>query len=441
MRSRWSSGTIVLSVAIALSGCGALKTKTALPPGVTTTTLMPPPTTAPVDATTTAATAEPDVDQPEADDEPAEEVSATTLVASQPPTTLSEEDRLAEALVTADPVVDDEVECDPGWTPLGGTGDELTFARRGGLFTLDLDSGEVSCLVQLTRDPRRLDWNPAGDLLLVDEDLIVSADEQRPSGFAPGAVGISWSQPTGGTLLAPSADGSALRKIDADDPQAVTDVTALATTWAAAYHPSGQAIVSAGIDRSGTVGVFISDNRGNGATPIVVLEDRSTSVTDVAVAHNGNWITFVHDVTEGDTREEAHIHRVHLTDLPPERVPAEHEEVPVELIASEQLDGSISWREVVDDQDEGLAYSWSGIEPRDLSFPDAVVEPVGFLAEGTAAAVVLPEDAEGGGQLWTYPPDAEPVLIARDVTAAATRTIRHDAWSNPPTAVASVSIG
>jgi hypothetical protein len=346
---------------------------------------------------------------------------------------------------TATPLVPDDAPCELGWSELASAEGEVSFARDGKLFSFDPQSGALHCLAEIDRTPQSLDWNPAGDRLLVDQDLIVTASGQHPSGFVPGTQGLSWSHPAGTALIAPEEDGGGLRHVSADTPTDETDVGSLAVTWAAAYHPSGLAIVSAGIDDAGIPGLFLADNRGNDPRPLVVLDDPTTRITEVAFAHNGDWVTFVHDHTDGAlyVGSPAHIHRIHLAGLWLEDIASQPVVVPSGLIASQQLDGTIAWMEqhsTVNTQ----TLAWSG-ESVSLRFAETVAEPIGFFDRGAAVAVVRPVGPVGAdgaaGQLWMYPQGADPVLVARGVTAAATRTIHHPNWSDPPLDIEQQAVG
>ena len=279
----------------------------------------------------------------------------------------------------------DDAPCEPAWSELTSPSGEVTFTRDGHVFSFDPATGDLRCLATVDRDPSALDWNPAGDRLLVDEDLIVTAEDQHASGFDPGTTGISWSQPAGTALIAPNADGTALRHISATN---AAD-SSLRMTWAAAYHPSGLAIVSAGIDDNGVAGLFIADNLGNGPQTLVFLEDPATTITEVAFAHNGDWVTCVHDHTDGTIDEgvAAHIHRIHLPDLLLEDVIAQVDVVPQQLVASEQVDGSIAWQETHSTVNH-QTFAWSGGDVVSLGFPETEVVPVGFVDGGTAVAKV-----------------------------------------------------
>ena len=121
------------------------------------------------------------------------------------------------------------------------------------------------------------------------------------------------------------------------------------------------------------------------------LEDAATTITEVAFAHNGNWVTFVHDHTNGTIDEgvTAHIHRFQLGSFTLEDVVALPDVVPTGLIASEQSDGTIAWQQPYSTVSTPT-FTWTGGDPRAIGFPETIADPVGFFDGGTTATVVFP---------------------------------------------------
>ena len=117
-----------------------------------------------------------------------------------------------------------------------------------------------------------------------------------------------------------------------------------------------------------------------------------------------------------------------------EEVPSPTDVVPTALIASEQSDGTIAWQQGYSTSNV-QTFAWAGGEPLSLRFTEMISDPVGFFGTGTAVTVVTPVGSDGSGQLWIWPLDGDPILVARDVTAATTRTTPHPAWSEPPTGI------
>lgn len=355
------------------------------------------------------------------------------------------------------PAVSADEPCDPGWAPFAAV-DEVTFARGRDIFTYAPSTGELRCLATVDREPRRLDWNPAGDRLLIDSDLILTESGIAPSGFAPGTPGITWSQPTGTALIAPSADGTELLHVSADRPDDVFDVSSLATTWVAAYHPAGTAIFSAGISDVGVAGIYIADNRGRDPHPLVTLDDQTTLITELVVAHDGSWIAFVHDHTHSEVSTGAsvdtvagpdgvhesgsHVHRLFLPTLALDDL-ATAELVPAGLVTSEQDDGLLAWTTTF-----GTANTQSTVMTEDavvLNFrpSEGMSTPIGFLDAGTTVLVNRPVGAPASqpADLYIRPTSGGPTLISAGVTAASTRTVHDSNWQEPPLDIEQQAVG
>ena len=337
-------------------------------------------------------------------------------------------------------VADDEP-CLPECCPL--TTDDVTFTRNGNIFSYQPSTGELRCLATIDREPERLDWNPAGDRLLIDSDLILTETGVGPSGFAPDTVGITWSQPTGSALIAPSPDGSALVHVDADRPTRIEDVSSLATTWTAAYHPSGLAIVSAGIADDGQVGIFIADNHGDDPRPLVILDDQSTSISEVVFGHNGDWIAFIHDHSLASMPDDpvmGHVHRLFLPFLAIDDLGSYFDSVPSGLVTSGQIDGTVAWTVAPGGRQQATVMA-EDARVTYLSLPSLTSTPVGFLDSGTSATLLAPTVGGAGADLWLYPTDAEPTLVTRGVAAETTRTVHDPNWSEPPLDIEQRAVG
>lgn len=340
-----------------------------------------------------------------------------------------------------EPLVPDEISCTVAWSDRSRPAGELTFAREGAVLNVDPDSGEVTCIALLDRDPTSLDWNPAGDRLLVDSDLLLTADGTGPSGFEPGRTDVTWSQPSGTSLIAPSPDGSELLHVDTRSGE-VVDIASLSTTWAAAYHPSGLAVVSAGIDENGVAGLFLADNRGGQRSLLVFLDDPVTKITEVAFAPDGSAVYFVHDHTEGTTEPGVvgHVHRFEPTTAVLTDLAVEADVVPTDLRVSERDDGTATWR-----IDHSTATStlelWRGGDVESRRVAEWKIDVVGTIDDGTLAALLRPVASSDPGELWLIPADDEPVLIARGVSAAATRAERATDWSEPPLSIEQRAVG
>jgi hypothetical protein len=319
----------------------------------------------------------------------------------------------------------------PQWRPqpIGANG-EITLAIGRALYAIDPATSQASCLAMLDGPASTLDWGPQADRLLVGSDTVLSADGAEPSGFQADTAGVMWSKPKGSALIAPSADGSQLLHKTVGNPNDVEDVAGLAVTWMAEYHPSGVAIIAAGIADDGRAGLFIADNHGENVKPLaLLLNDPEDTITDMAVSSAGNVVTFVHDHTPGSfspSEPAAHIHEIVLPGLNLVDV-ADLPAIPTGLVASRTGDAA-AW--MLDDPTTGPSAQFKYREP--VQFQGAVAVPVGFLGDGSSLVMVRPTAKPGGpGDAWLVPVTGEPTLIARGVDAATTRVVIGE-WIDLP---------
>lgn len=197
--------------------------------------------------------------------------------------------------------------------PCGFTvpGASITYVVDGRLFELSADERAATCLAELGGPlSGPLTWSPAGDQVLLGADLVMDADEIRETGYLAENRGVQWSYPSGKALIAPAvADGALLWRSSADENNRI-DVSFLASTDVAVYHPAGKNIIAAGTGLDGVAGLYLASNRGENARAIATLDDPSTSITEVVVDPSGVITYFVHD--HGDMR---HIHQLSLQGL------------------------------------------------------------------------------------------------------------------------------
>jgi hypothetical protein len=88
------------------------------------------------------------------------------------------------------------------------------------------------------------------------------------------------------------------------------DVSFLADTTLAVYHPAGKDIIAVGTAADGVAGLFMASNRGENARALAILDDPSTRITEIVPAAWGGYVYFVHD--HGDMWE---VHGLGLPDL------------------------------------------------------------------------------------------------------------------------------
>lgn len=339
-----------------------------------------------------------------------------------------------------DRILDLPAACEPVWSERQA--DEITFARGNELFAYRPSTGAVSCLAVLDRSPTRLDWSPDGTTLLVDADVLVDATGARPSGFDPGTAGISWSRPNGEALIAPSSDGTRLVHIDRDDASAVTDVAALAETWAAAYHPSGEAILAAGVAPDGRRGLFIADNDGGQLEQALTLDDPTDTITELSVSADGTSVNFIHDHAGTSDGVAAHVHRLDLASIFVIDVATYGDVVPTGMVTSTGSDNTLAF-ELGRSTVNHTTVLADGADLRTFRVAEQRIVPVGLIDGDTVVGVLRSDGTPVGtpGSLVTTDGIGAPRVLAEDVMAAATRVAPHPTWADPPLGIPLQAVG
>lgn len=187
---------------------------------------------------------------------------------------------------------------------------EVTFEVGTRLYTVNPVNGTSSCLTELTTDnvgPIR--WSPAGDRVLLNSVTVFDGSQALFSGYFASNVRVSWSMPTGQALIAPAVADDHLLWRAAGQPETRTDISFLARTDVAAYHPAGRHIFAGGQGVDGSSGLFLAGNRGQEPRLIAPLPDAGSRVTEIGPDPAGSRAYFIHDHANGTFH-------VHAIDLP-----------------------------------------------------------------------------------------------------------------------------
>jgi hypothetical protein len=148
-----------------------------------------------------------------------------------------------------------------------------------------------------------LHWNGPADKVIVPDGRVVAstgaADVARGQ-----ATSITWSYPTGTTVLEVDAGGRLLLiPAGGGDP---LDISFLARHDAAVYHPAGTHVVSSDLARDGTYGVWVATNRGSNPQ-LLARGETANSISNLVFTAN-HQLLFVAD--HGDRKD---LHQLDLT--------------------------------------------------------------------------------------------------------------------------------
>jgi hypothetical protein len=175
---------------------------------------------------------------------------------------------------------------------------EATVLIGTRLYGLGADGLSPRCLFEES-STTDLSWNPPGTAAIIGTTAVGADFEYSP----PEATGLSWTHPTGSSVVA--FTDSRLWKVAVDDGTEI-DITFLARTDAVAYHPAGEHILAIGTDFNGQYGMWLATNQGT--EPVLLAFDEGATLSDPAWTWLGEPIFAAsHD---GGT---SHIHRVELT--------------------------------------------------------------------------------------------------------------------------------
>jgi hypothetical protein len=196
--------------------------------------------------------------------------------------------------------------CLPG-TPTAS--DTVTFVADGNAWALSPSGAHLTCLFPVAA-PGPFEWGPLGDRVLLG-GLEVKGVAGGPSlagnGQAFGA--ITWSRPTGKTIVYAPTKGVVLQKVNVDG-SATQDVTPLegATYLSVTYHPSGEAYAFA-IEREGAQSIAMSTNRGK--TPVqLVFSTEGTKFRAMGFEVDGKHLLYAAQHADN----HAELHRISVTD-------------------------------------------------------------------------------------------------------------------------------
>ena len=298
-------------------------------------------------------------------------------------------------------------------------GTSITYVLDGRLYELAADELATTCLAELSGPVSGpVTWSPAGDQVLLGSDLVMDANEIRETGYLAENSGVRWSYPSGKALIAPAVkDGALLWRSSANENNRI-DVSFLAHTDVAAYHPAGKNILAAGMGFDGVAGVYLASNRGENARVIATLDDPSTSISEIVVDVSGVTTYFVHD-----HNDKRHIHQLSLEGLQLIDVATSDDQVG-HLTLGTFYGSRLAYREgdcsgVVRTK---LANGLSGDLMSSPELENRSVTPVGWLDYERLVVTVRDTGCEGPAEVWLMNTNGQVHQVLGMVEAAAARS-------------------
>jgi hypothetical protein len=267
------------------------------------------------------------------------------------------------------------------------------------LYSANPDNGAITCLAEVAADnigPFR--WSPAADRVLLNSATVFDGIQALPTGYLATNAKVTWSYPSGKALIAPAVADNHLLWRTAGEPASRRDISFLARTDIAAYHPAGKNIFSAGQADDGTAGLFLAGNRGENPRVIAQLDDPNTAITEIAPDTSGSRVFFVHDHRNGTF----HVHALGLPELALTDVTQANEPVAA-LTVSNIPSGPAAWR--IGDCAGLTRTQIAGIDvvrDQPVVFVSMSTEPVGWIDAQRLVVMTRTTGCAGPGDLWVW---------------------------------------
>jgi hypothetical protein len=300
-------------------------------------------------------------------------------------------------------------------------GGEITFVVGDRLFGVRADGTGARCLAQLPPPVRGVvQWSPDASRAVVGSSNLLDAAGTRPTGFNPTNTRVQWEHPGTG-LIGPTDTNNTLVRREAGAVEKRSEVTFLAQTIFAVSHPSGQALIGAGIDPNGTRGAFIADPAGRNRRPLLLTAD-NTVIPEITVDAEGDDLYLV-----AETGGASRVHRLHLPDL--SLVELTTETTPAARIVTGPSGGTVAWR-------TGLCNSITELRVRDdrsgttqpvgeaTPLQELSLAPVGWLDAAQLVLTARPIGCDGPADVWIWNVfDGSATLITKNVEFPAVRAV------------------
>ena len=268
-----------------------------------------------------------------------------------------------------------------GSTPCAGLGaadpaGTVTYVEGGRLYSVSGGGGTPACLDDAVGSGAAPRWNGDGDKVILPDGRVDRG--QGPVSVTTGnPLNLSWSYPHGTAVLQVDQSGRLSWVPSGGGPP--LDITFLARHDAAIYHPAGTHVVSSGLSKEGTYGLWVATNRGADVR-MIVRSETAKSIGQLAWTTN-HQLLFVAD--HGDHKD------LHQFNLATEK-----------LVTVAQIPADQCFRTVVASRSPGGGVAWStgACDGSGASSTTAVrtgaflalagtdmasAQPIGFLPDGT----------------------------------------------------------
>ena len=284
-------------------------------------------------------------------------------------------------------------------------GAELSVARGTRLELIALDGTSRRCVAADVQSAS-MQWGGSADRLLLPPTAVFLADREVSPGVGAQAI-ATLSRPTGTSVLAVDRDHR-LRKHPVGGGPA-SDISFLARTDEAVYHPGGRFIAAVGLDHNRDYGISISTNQGK--DPRKLAEGESAGrIYSLAFSQDGEVLWFLADHGGHSDVHQLDLRTASLTTL------SENDKPYARLVASPFT----RTYAVATNKCESIVHGL-GVKPTG-ALAKRALHPVGFLLDGKLVVVARDSGCSGPGDVHVIGPGAtDPPAVARTVDAVAVR--------------------
>ena len=271
--------------------------------------------------------------------------------------------------------------CEPG---VPADTDTAAFVASGHAWALNPNGTDLTCMFAVA-DPGPFRWGPLGDRALL-AGLEVKGLGDAPSVAASGQrfTAITWSRPTGKSIVYAAGDGTSLEKVHLDGTR-TQKVTPLGPSkyLGVAYHPSGEAFAFAvdqsGMETASPASIWMSSNTGKNPVQLV-FSNEGTTFGALGFDIDGKRLYYAAQHADN----HADLHSIDVTD--PTKAPVVWEGPTGSAILDiqpGQVSGSVAWTAGTScDDSVAMALGPAGLA---IALPDAAgpTNAIGWLGEST----------------------------------------------------------
>jgi hypothetical protein len=177
---------------------------------------------------------------------------------------------------------------------------EITWVRNGQLQAL-ADGGQPICLLDgATTEAAVIPvaWSSDASRALIDPSRVGDAKGFHETRFDPSDPAVSLSGPSAQAAISVDPVNRRLlwHSLSTGEER---DISFLATTDLAVYHPSGKRIVAVGTNAFGMYGIWLATNRGENPILITSIDDPAVPATNLSFSADGTTLFFVHGFVHG----------------------------------------------------------------------------------------------------------------------------------------------